>query len=80
MIASNLGQTGLRRRARAANPMAEYDRLPAELRLWLAQAVLPWSARSARRAWSNALRRTGGDPEAARQHLSRIEARQISRP
>lgn len=77
MKGANLGQTGLRRRRARGNPMADYDRLPPELRAWLRQAALPWSVRSARRAWAQALGRCGGDPEAARQQLSRIEARQL---
>jgi hypothetical protein len=33
------------------DPMREFDRLPAPLRQWVAQAQLPWSARSVRRIW-----------------------------
>lgn len=69
----------LRRRARAADPMAAYDRLPAELRDWLASAALPWSPRSALRAWRAALARAGGDPDRARVVLSETERRQIAR-
>ncbi|PJE31450.1 hypothetical protein SAMN06297129_1641 [Pseudooceanicola antarcticus] len=74
---TNLGQTGLRRRRCRGNPMADYDRLPPELRAWLRQAALPWSVRSARRAWVRALGKCGGDPVAAGAQLSRIEARQL---
>lgn len=79
MRQTNLGRTAQRRRQRSGDPMAEYDRLPGDLRVWLAQAVLPWSVRSARRAWNAALTRTGGDVAAAQAQLSRIEARQLSR-
>jgi hypothetical protein len=41
--------TSLRRRP---SGMTEYDRLPAPLRAWLAQAALPWSIRSVRRIWA----------------------------
>lgn len=66
-------RSSLPRSGRRANPMAAYDCLPPDLRLWLAQAALPWSARSALRIWRRALRSCGGDAEAARQELSRIE-------
>ncbi|WP_276617454.1 DUF6525 family protein [Qingshengfaniella alkalisoli] len=39
------------KRRRRANSMASFDGLPPELRRWLAQAALPWSAHSARRLW-----------------------------
>ncbi len=35
--------------------MNDYDRLPRALRLWLAEARLPWSPSSARRAWRKAM-------------------------
>ncbi|MDK3019666.1 DUF6525 family protein [Pseudodonghicola flavimaris] len=69
----------LRRRARAADPMRAFDRLPAELRGWLAGAALPWSPQSALKAWHRALARSGGDPAAARAWLSASEARQLRR-
>ncbi|MEM7295172.1 MAG: DUF6525 family protein [Pseudomonadota bacterium] len=56
---SNRGATSLRRRRRAEHPMAEFDRLPAELRGWLASAALPWRPRSARLAYDRALAQTG---------------------
>ena len=52
--------------------MREFDRLPAELRAWLAGAILPWSPRSVRRAYRRALLRTR-DPELAMQELDRLE-------
>ena len=36
--------------------MAAYDRLPPEVRRWLANAALPWSPASALRLWQRALR------------------------
>lgn len=71
--------TALPRARRAANPMTAYDRLPHALRGWLAQAVLPWSARSAARAWSRALRDCAGDESAALARLDRIEAATLAR-
>lgn len=59
--------------------MVAYDRLPAELRSWLAQAVLPWSVRSVFKAWRHALHRSGGDVEAAKRDLARIERTLLKR-
>ncbi|GHG90849.1 DUF6525 family protein [Pseudodonghicola xiamenensis] len=73
------GQSSLKRRPRAGDPMTAYDRLPVELRQWLASAALPWSPRSALRAWRAALARADGDPDAARARLSATEARQLRR-
>src|SRR5690606_31377650 len=67
----------LRRRRRVSDPMAAYDRLPAELRLWLAQATLPWSAQSALRVWRRALRACDGDVTKVHLHLTRIERKQL---
>lgn len=69
--------TSLRRRARPA-PMAAHDRLPPEVRAWVAQAALPWSAVSVARLWSTALREAG-NPEAALARLTRAEARMLAR-
>ncbi|MGP1355670.1 DUF6525 family protein [Roseicyclus sp.] len=74
----NRGRTSLRLRRRSGDPMRDYDRLPGELRAWLANAVLPWRPRSVRRAFDAALSRTG-DPERALSELDRIEARLIAR-
>ena len=49
---------------RKADPMAEFDLLPAPLRGWLRGAALPWSARSARRVWDKALLETGCEQQA----------------
>jgi len=58
--------------------MSDFDRLPAPLRSWLRHAVLPWSARSARRIWSRALAETGSEA-AALARLDLAEARTLSR-
>ncbi|PWE29785.1 DUF6525 family protein [Pararhodobacter marinus] len=63
----------LKRRAARGNPMAAYDRLPPELRAWLAQAALPWSPHSALKIWRRAMARHGGDTARVLAHLSRAE-------
>ena len=70
--------TSPRARFRAVDPMAAYDRLPADLRHWLAEAALPWSATSVLRLWQRALRETGS-AEAARDRLARAEAKTLAR-
>ncbi|WP_417258970.1 DUF6525 family protein [Celeribacter sp.] len=72
-------RSGLRRRKRRGDAMAAYDRLPSELRAWLMQAVLPWSAHSALRAWHKSLRACGGDAEEAKRHLTRLEQKTLQR-
>lgn len=69
--------TALPRRRRVA-PMAAYDRLPPELRRWLAQAALPWSPQSVARLWSRALREAGGDRHQAQARLDRAEAQRLA--
>jgi hypothetical protein len=65
--------TSLRRRRRA-DPMRAYDALPAPLRGWLAQAILPWSPASCRRIWDKA--RAKGEPvEVILGRLDRAERR-----
>lgn len=77
MASRNLA-TSLRCRKRP-HPMAHYDRLPAELRLWLAGAALPWSPHSALRLWKRLDRECRGDPAAMRQRLDQAEARMLAR-
>ncbi|MEL6508378.1 MAG: DUF6525 family protein [Pseudomonadota bacterium] len=74
----NRGKTSLKCKRRAANPMREYDHLPAELRTWLSQAVLPWRAGSVQRAFDKAVARTG-DPEQALQELDQMQARLVAK-
>jgi hypothetical protein len=73
---SNL--TSPRSRWQRGDPMAAYDRLPPDLRLWLAGAALPWSAVSVHRLWTRALRETGC-PKVARDRLCAAEARTLAR-
>ncbi|MFN3280178.1 MAG: DUF6525 family protein [Tabrizicola sp.] len=67
-----------RARWRKGDPMAAFDRLPPELRRWLAGAALPWSVSSALRLWQRALRETGCPTEALAR-LARAEARTLAR-
>jgi hypothetical protein len=67
-----------RARWRNADPMAAYDRLPPDLRSWLAGASLPWSAASVHRLWDRALRETGCT-KAARDRLARAEQKTLAR-
>lgn len=60
----NLGQSKLRRARRTGDPMAAYDRLPAPVRHWLANAALPWSPDSARRIWTRSRARGRSEAEA----------------
>lgn len=69
----NLGQSALKRRRRGADPMRAYDALPGPLRHWLAQAALPWSPISARKAWDRARAKGMGEAETLA-YLSRCEA------
>lgn len=77
--ASGNARSSLTRRRRADDPMAAYDRLPPELRRWLAQAALPWSPRSALRLWRKSLSLHAGDTATALQHLSRVERERLGR-
>jgi hypothetical protein len=42
----NLGASRLPARRRSMDPMRAYDRLPPDLRAWLADAARPWSPTS----------------------------------
>ncbi|ESQ13776.1 MAG: hypothetical protein JKP98_25945 [Rhodobacteraceae bacterium] len=75
---SNRGETSLKRRRRNEDPMQEFDRLPAELRAWLANAVLPWRPRSVRSAFAKAVARTQ-DKASALRELDRLQARLVAR-
>lgn len=59
--------------------MERYDRLPAELRQWLADAALPWSPHSALRIWNRLHHECGGDIDAIRRRLERAEARMLAK-
>lgn len=76
-MTGNRGSTSLRRKRRSEDPMREYDRLPAELRAWLASALLPWRPRSVRRAFDRAVARTH-DPAGALRELDRLQERLVA--
>lgn len=76
-MAGNLATT-LARRGRG-RPMDRYDRLPADLRRWLAAAALPWSAASALRLWTRLQRETGGDTALVLHRLELAEQRMLAR-
>lgn len=77
MAGSNL-RTSLRRRV-CTNPMARYDRLPPELRRWLAQAALPWSPRSSLKLWHRCLKKSQGDIAVAEKRLYLAEAKMLKK-
>ena len=77
-MATNRGATSLRRRRRSTDPMRDFDGLPAELRAWLAAAILPWSPRSVRRAYARASARTGCAASALLE-LDLMQARLVAR-
>ncbi|MEM7640984.1 MAG: DUF6525 family protein [Pseudomonadota bacterium] len=53
--------------------MAAYDSLPPALRRWLADARLPWSPASAKRAWRKAMIRSLGREKAAIARMDALE-------
>ncbi|MCC5971487.1 MAG: hypothetical protein JJU15_16205 [Pararhodobacter sp.] len=59
--------------------MQAFDALPCELRHWLHDAALPWSAGSVRKVWEKALKQARGDRGGALAALDGIEARLIAR-
>ena len=78
MTRSNRGTTSLRVKSRTRNPMHDYDRLPPELRAWLAGAALPWRPASVQKVFARAMARTG-DPMHALAQLDAVEARLVAR-
>lgn len=58
--------------------MAAYDRLPPALRAWLADAALPWSPASARRAWKRAMRRALWRERVALRIMDELEAERLA--
>ncbi|WP_275393124.1 DUF6525 family protein [Aliiroseovarius sp. Z3] len=71
-MSGNRGKTSLKCKRRSTCSMREYDRLPPELRKWLATAILPWGPRSVHRAYDRAVARTR-DKTRALQELDRIQ-------
>lgn len=77
-MSRNLGQSSLRRKRRASDPMTLFDGLPAPLRQWLSEAALPWSPVSAQRIWMRA-RAKGLTPEETLASLRQAEAQTLAR-
>ncbi|MEM7671619.1 MAG: DUF6525 family protein [Pseudomonadota bacterium] len=75
---SNRGVTSLRCRPRNEDKMREFDRLPTELRMWLASASLPWRPRSVQRTYARAFARTRNTEDALRA-LDQIERKLMSK-
>ncbi len=73
----NRGQTSLKLKRRTEDPMQDYDRLPPELRAWLAEALLPWRPRSVRRAFERAIARTRNRAHAL-EELDRLQERLVA--
>ncbi len=74
----NQAKTSLKRKRRTEDPMREFDRLPAELRIWLASAVLPWRPQSVRRAFDKAVARSQDKVHALRE-LNDLQDRLIAK-
>ncbi len=77
-MTGNRGTTTLKRRRHTGDPMREFDRMPPDLRAWLARAILPWRPKSALRAYHRAVARTR-DPARALEELDRLQARLVAR-
>ena len=73
----NRGRTSLKLKRRSEDPMQDYDRLPPELRAWLAEALLPWRPRSVRRAFERAIARTRNRAHAL-EELDRLQERLVA--
>jgi hypothetical protein len=78
MAMSGNQRTDLRLSKARRDNMADYDALPAPLRVWLSEARLPWSPASARRAWRRALIRSFGRTKAALAEMDRLEDKRIA--
>lgn len=76
-MACNLA-TSLRRRGRSS-PFDQFDRLPPELRAWLAGAALPWSPRSVFRLWSRLLQEEHGNITGVLARLDQAEQRMLAK-
>lgn len=71
-------RTHLRAKTRRRDPMQDYDRLPPELRGWLARAALPWRPGSVLKLFGRAMARTG-DRARALAELDAAERRLLAR-
>ena len=77
-MAGNRGTTSLKCKAYSQDPMREFDRLPKELRQWIAAADLPWRPKSVRKSFDRALSQTG-DRSKALDELDRLQRRLVSK-
>ena len=65
-------------RRRQANPMDQFDRLPSELRRWIANAALPWSSASCLKIWRSA-QRSGASLPQIYARLEQAEQRMLAK-
>lgn len=77
-INNNLGRTSLKRKRRNENPLLDYDRLPRDLRAWIANAELPWRPRSVLKAYERVFSKTG-DRNKALIELNYIQHRLVAK-
>ena len=75
---NNLGSTSLKRKKRNENPLLDYDRLPKELRAWVANAELPWRPKSVLKAYKHAYLKTGNRDKAINE-LNYIQNRLVAK-
>ena len=75
---NNLGKTSLKRKRRSENSLLDYDRLPRDLRAWIANAELPWRPRSVLKAYERAFLKTG-DRNKALKELNYIQYRLVAK-
>lgn len=71
-------RTSLALSAAQRSNMAAYDALPPVLRQWLAEAAMPWSPLSAKRAWRRAMRKALWRPKIALRIMDQIEADRLA--
>lgn len=74
----NRGQTRLKCKPANSMKMHDYDRLPAELRQWVARAALPWRAKSVQKAYDRAMAKTGSSQRALAE-LDHLQQRLVAR-
>lgn len=75
---TNRGTTSLKLKRWSGNPMREFDRLPRELRIWIATADLPWRPGSVRRSFERAMSKTGNQ-KSALEELDRLQERLVAK-
>ena len=68
----------MRTRRCKGDPLAEFDKLPPELRAWVSNAALPWRPGSVRAAYEKAFAKTGNARHAL-EELDRIESRLVAK-